>query len=358
MTILHRKTLQNTSEVEVSTYWLLIAIETWGVSFQNVATDRELSILAHRNLAYKLMHKMLLENSLSSSDNFLLGLSVATSVEQTLGNLRAAQFHCQAIKKLLRKRGGLETLRDMGYPTGLMVLTSVIGLGLPGLYSDQDIQPKVKGLRSKLCKMQAWNENLWHVRNTQSIRIHANEAQSDISIDIGLRKRIDAFSERPLFEYVRIPPRALAEAEYRFLLPVLFTMNTALWAFRANQIKTENYLDLLCDSARLSGPTDFVTQCIGGRLPSLVLLIMLGHSAQRSASVEDSSGNEVYAVEEILEFVELMMMASQVTRDFTLKVMWSWLTAVEYGDLCRLNQATLDTLEEEIEAQWVRIETI
>jgi hypothetical protein len=342
--------------VEVSTYWLLIALETGGISFQTTATDRKLSILAHRNLAYKLMHKVLVDNDASNSDNFLLGLSVATSVEQTLGNLRAAQFHCQAIKKILRRRGGLETLRDISYPTGLMVLTSLVGLGLPGLYADQDIRPKVKGLRSKLSKMQTWNQSLWGVKSTQSIRFHANEAQAEGFTDIGLRKRIDAFSERPLFEYVGIPPRVLSEAEYRFLLPILFTINTTLWAFRANQRMTHNYLDLLCDSARLSGTTDFITQCIGGRLPSLVLLIMLGHSAQSSESVKDSSGNEVYAVEEILEFVELMMMASQVTRDLILEVMWSWLTAVEDGDLCCLNKSTLDTLEEEIEAQWVRIE--
>lgn len=356
MTILHQKTLQNTSEVEICTYWLLIALETGGISFQKTASDRKLSILAHRNLAYKLMHKILVENDASNSDNFLLGLSVATSVEQTLGNLNAAQFHCQAVMKILRRRGGLETLRDISYPTGLMVLTSVVGLGLPGLYSDQDIQPKVKDLRCKLRKMQTWNQSLWHVRSTQSMRFHVNKAQAEFPIDIGLRKRIAAFSERRLFEYVCIPPRALEEAEYRFLLPVLFTINTTLWAFRANQIMTHNYLDLLCDSARLSGTTDFVTQCIGGRLPSLVLLIMLGHSAHRSESGKDSSGNEVYAVEGILEFVELMMMASQMTRDLILKVMWSWLIAVEDGDLCCLNKSGLDTLGEEIEAQWVRIE--
>lgn len=352
MSGLDRKTIQNASEVQVNLNWCLLATEIQGFSFQSTATERELSILTRRALAYRAMRKDLAgTDDTLPSDNSILGLAVAISAEQRLGNLKAARFHCQAVKAFLFRRNGLQTLREISYPSGIMVLNCVIGLGLPGLYSDQDIRPKVDDLRRKVRAMQWWNESLWPLEHSRGPEGEGTRVEA--ITDVGLQKRMEAFSERPMFDYVSIPPRPLEEAEYRWFLPILYTLNSVLFAFRAHPGMASNYLDLLCDSVRLSENTDFICQCVGGRLPSLVLVIMLGHCAQKSqGGQEHSPANEVYAVEEILEFVELVMMASTGSRDLLLKAMWSWLTAVEYGDLFRPSGAKLDIFENEIVATW------
>lgn len=352
MSIVNRKTIQNASEIQVTLYWCLLATEVQGFSFQSTATEREVSILTRRTLAYRAMRKDLARtDDALPSDTSILGLAIAISAEQRLGNLKAARFHCQAVKVLLFRRNGLQTLREISYPSGIMVLNCVIGLGLPGLYADQDIHPEVHDLRRKVRAMQCWNESLWPPDPSRGPKGEGTKAE--LTGEAGLRRRIEAFSERPLFEYVSIPPRPLEEAEYRWFLPTLYTLNSVLFAFRAHQRMTSNYLDLLADSVRLSENTDFICKCVGERLPSLVLVIMLGHCAQRSeGNHEDSAANEVYAVEEILEFVELVMMASKGSRDLILQAMWSWLTAVEYGDVFRLSGAKLDILENEIVATW------
>lgn len=352
MSLVHQKSIEAASEVGLLLHWLLLSIEITGITFQTTAIEREISILSRRTRAYQVMSRQLSETNGFRSDDLIVSLAIATSAEQTTGNPKAASYHCHGVKTLLMQRGGLKSLRNFkSYPEGIEVLNCLIGQGLPGLYSDQDVLPKIKNLRVKLREMQYWNERLWLTRSLQCPSIDATEGKGGI-VNVGLQKRIDVFSDRPMLEYVNIPPRVLNDADYRWLLPVLYTINSTLFAFRGNHSMTLNYLELLGDSVRQSNNTNFICKCVGQTLPSLVLIIIFGHTAQKSDSTNDSSGREVYHIEEILEFVELLMMAGKETRDYILEALWSWLTAVDYGDIIRLSRARLDVLGQEIVATW------
>jgi hypothetical protein len=87
-----------------------------------------------------------------------------------------------------------------------------------------------------------------------------------------------------------------------------------------------------------------------------MLLIMLAHYDVDSIG-RDSSTSAVFAVEEVLDFVELMMMAKPKSRDTVLRALWSWLTSSNTKDLTLLSAVQLDTLVDEIESEWLDNQT-
>ncbi len=282
-----------------------------------------------------------------------LPVAMAATIEKRLGNMEHANYHTRALKKLLDLRGGPRAIRDMQYPFGLMIFNILIEIGLPELYIYQGLLMKLPQLRLRLRELQMWNYKLV---NSPSMKNARETNQSYLATilhpsDYSAR-RLQAFSKPTLEEYITVPEGKLTEAQYRFYLAMLYAINNALWAFRDKPRASDIYLENLADATEMSSSHGFILQCFGDKLPSLLMLLMIGHHAANSDE-RDLATDAVFADEEAFEFVELMMLASPESRDCVLKALSSWLTSADTTEFTCLSNSKLDIVLEEIEDRWL-----
>ncbi|KAJ9604819.1 hypothetical protein H2200_010934 [Cladophialophora chaetospira] len=338
---------------EIQLMWCLIAMESQGISFQPTDADRRMSILSRRNYVYNLMREQLSDENTARLTPFVLSVSLAAYIENRLGNYEHARYHTRALKKLLDLWGGIKGIRDLQYPFGLMVFNILIEIGLPELYSYQGLLRKLPQLRLKLRELQAWNYNLV---STSSLKKTRGTDKSYLGTILRpsdyLTRRLQAFDKPALKEYISYPEGPLTQGQYRFYLCMLYATNNALWALREKHTAGEIYLDSLVDATEMSESKGFILQCFGEKLPSLLMLLMIGHYAA-SSEKRDQATEAVFADEEAFEFVELMMLASTESRDVVLKALRSWLTSAAVTELTCLSSGKLDIVIEEIEDKWL-----
>lgn len=350
--------LENLSTNEAQLLWCLIAVESHEVSFQPTASARSLSVLRRRARAYDMMQARVLEGN-AHSDDFLVTLGLTAAIELRMGNTQHSEYHTRALKRLIDFRGGLKAIRQMNPVLALMVVNMLIEIGIPGLYEYRGLLANLEKLRHKIQRLQNWNYNVRKITLAQKSAnesCHSNRGWT-CNPDLVGKDSLHlswwhTFNEPGLYRYIEIPTGKLTNAEYRFYLAMLFFINTTLWAFRDNKKAIEAYIKDLSGSATASKSTNFILQCFSIKLPSILLLILLAHHVVDSLG-RDSSMNAVFAVEELLDFVELMMIAKPKSRDMVLKAMWSWLSSSNTSDITLLTAVQLDALVDEVESQWL-----
>jgi hypothetical protein len=342
--------------------WLLLTVESQVVSFQPTKNDKQLSILARRAQAYKLM-KERLNSEASTSLDFAFTVAVAASCEIRMANAPGAEQHIGAVKKLLSLQGGSKAVRDITYPLGLMVVNILVEQGVPSLFDcREDLRAKLKSMVQRLHDYQTWNYSLRSdssppsPMSIQSCLTPSSDEDELASPNLeSLMRRVRAFNEgSALGKYVALPSNEPDDATYRFLLGVLYALNTAFWAFRDSPSTSNGYLAELIKSVELSKAANFVLRAGGSKLPSLLMLMMLAHKAATDEGL-NASTSIVFHDEEVFEFVNLIMMGGPVIRMRVLKALSSWLTtaAQRVNELVHLDGVELDILAEEVEDTWV-----
>lgn len=360
--VVREGTLAVIARNDIVLMWLLLTIESQVVSFQPSKMDRQLSILARRAQAYKLM-KEKLDNDANPSLDFAFTVSVASSCEMRMGNIPGAEHHLAAVRKLLSLQGGSKAVRTLTYPLGLMVVNILVEQGRPGLFdSRQDLRDKLRKMTRRLYDYQAWNHSLRSDMSPLSPMSIQNclspSPDGDTAADSwrdGLRSRARAFSkDTGLGKYIALPPTEPDDATYRFLLGVLYVINTTFWAFRDSLRASNDYLGEVIKSVELSIAANFVLRAGGSKLPSLLMLMMLAHKAATDDG-RDASTSVVFHDEEVFEFVNLVMMGGPTIRMRVLRSLYSWLVTSPYtvDDLVRLGDADFNILRGEVEDAWV-----
>ena len=170
-----------------------------------------------------------------------------------------------------------------------------------------------------------------------------------------LRRRAEAFAPMSaLFTYLDLPGSELDDAQCRFYLSIYFAINSALHAFRDSQNTTDAYLKGLTTAVEMSATSNLVVRAGGSKLPSLMLVIMIAHHAVDTEDRNEST-EAVFHVEEVFEFVEMVMMTSLESRMKMLRAMSSWLltSPMSAGDLMFMHHAELNIFVGEIEQKWV-----
>lgn len=360
--VVREGTLGVVANNDIVLMWLLLTVESQVVSFQPSESDRQLSILARRAQAYKLM-KERLNSEASTSLDFAFTVAVAASCEIRMANAPGAEQHIGAVKKLLSLQGGSKAVRDITYPLGLMVVNILVQQGIPSLFDcREDLRGKLKSMVQRLHDYQAWNYSLrsdsspsspMSIQSCLSPSSDEDEPASP-SLD-GLMRRVRAFNkDSALGKYVALPSNEPDDATYRFLLGVHYALNTAFWDFRDSPNTSNEYLAELIKSVELSKGANFVLRAGGSKLPSLLLLMMLAHKAAADEG-RSASTSIVFHDEEVFEFVNLIMMGGPGIRMRVLKALSSWLTAAaqSLNDLVRLDGVEFDVLAEEVEDTWV-----
>jgi hypothetical protein len=346
--VIHDASLANVSTNEIQLLWCLIALESDGMSFQPTASDRNLSVLRRRGRAYDIMQKMVSEGN-AHADDFLFTMGFAAAIEKRVGNVKNSQYHTRALK----------TIRKMNTAAALMITNMLIEIGIPGLYSYHGLLTNLEELHRKIQRLQDWNCDL---RASQASKEYFSDTNGPKSAQAlrTMAKHLNlwtrAFNDSALSQYIELPAGELTRGEYRFYLAMLFFPNVAFWAFRDSEEISKLYVKDLSSAAKMSKSTNFILQCFAAKLPSIMLLIMLAHYDVDSIG-RDLSTSAVFAVEEVLDFVELMMMAKPKSRDTVLRALWSWLTSSNTKDLTLLSALQLDTLVDEIESEWLDNQT-
>ncbi|OAP60276.1 hypothetical protein AYL99_05278 [Fonsecaea erecta] len=357
---------------EIVVLWLLLVIESQIVSFQPTKKDRQLSILTRRSLVYRLMHARLTKQESSLMDDYVLAVAIAGGCEHRMGNAKSAQYHVRAARKLLNLRGGVQSVRRITYPLGLMVVNVFVENGVDGLWkTHSDLQKQLTRISQWLRDVQLWNFNLRSNSSNPFRQAHNQHLKSDFDPDAdeneasstdALSRRARAFAPKTaLFDYVDLPAGELDDAPCRFYLGALFAINTALWAFQDSDRTTIAYLDGLTTAVEMSAPSNLALRAGGAKLPSLLLILMIAHNAAAAADVvggwpEEAAGaHTVFHVEEVFEFVEMMMMAGATSRTGMLKALSSWLTTgiANSSDLAFVNNSKLDIWAGEVEDRWL-----
>lgn len=208
----------------------------------------------------------------------------------------------------------------------------------------------------RLRQLQEWNQTLRDRKQSRISNAISGGQTWTVQTLPGadyLDRRTQAFHKPALFTYIELPVGKPTAEEYKFYLSMLFAINTALYAFRHSEKTCSTYLKLLIECTESSHPSSsFILQCFGAKLPCLLLLIMLAHYAADSEG-RDEFTKAVFDVEDIYEFVELMMMASPDSRDVVLRVMWSWLASPDAQGVGSLSPSKFDLMTDEIEDQWL-----
>lgn len=342
--------------------WMLLAVESHHVSFQPNDNDRQLSILARRAEAYKLM-KESLNSQAGSSLDFAFTVSMAAGVEFRLGNSPAAEQHANAVRKILSLRGGSKAVRDITDPFGLMLVSIIVDQGDPSIFEcREDLRGKVKSMVQRLHKYQSWNYSLRSESSPPSPMsiqscLTSSSDEDDFILPIldSFERRVRAFGkDSALGKYVALPSTGPDEGGYRFLLSVLYAMNTAFWDFRNSPSASNEYLRELKTSVELTTTANLVLQAGLSKLPSLLMLMMLAHQIATNKG-HTAATSIVFHDEEVFEFVNLVMMGGREIRTRVLRVLLSWLTtaASSANDLILLDDNDFEVLEQEVEETWV-----
>lgn len=360
-TTLYRGSMVGVEQFEINLLWCLMSIETTFTSFQSTQSARQVSILSRRNRIYNLMKEKISqlkpESDTPELDNFMLVISMAATIEKRMGNLYQATLHTKALKDFLLMKGGITAIREMVYPQNLMIVNALIEIGLQGLYDSREyLLRRLATIMERLRQLQEWNHALRDRKRPRASNIVRGSEFRAIPSLPGtdyLDRRTRAFHKPALFEYIELPLGKPTDEEYKFYLSMLYAINSALYAFRNSERTGITYLKVLIECTESSNPSsNFILQCFGAKLPCLLLLIMLAHHAADSEG-RDEFTKAVFDVEEVYEFVELMMMASPDSRDMTLKVMWSWLASPDASGVGSLSPAKFDIMADEIEDQWL-----
>ncbi|KEF59424.1 uncharacterized protein A1O9_04268 [Exophiala aquamarina CBS 119918] len=340
--------------------WMLLIIESQVVSFQPTKHDRQLSILVRKTEAYKLMKESLNSEPRPSLD-VAFNAAMAAGAEFRMENLPAAEQHVRAVKKILSLHGGAKAVRDITEPFGLMVVQILVDQGIPGLFysCEAEFRVKFKSIVKRLHKYQVWNYSLRAESgppSPMSVRsCLTSSSDEDERSSPNLESRVCAFSkDSALGKYVALPSTELDEPTCRFMLSVLYALNTAFWDFRNSPNASNEYLQEIKTSAELTNTANFLLRAGHFRLPSLLMLTMLAHkTATREARTASTS--VVFHDEEVFEFVNLVMMGGPAIRIRVLKALLSWLTTAVSGvnDLILLNDADFEVLEQQAEDTWV-----
>lgn len=157
-----------------------------------------------------------------------------------------------------------------------------------------------------------------------------------------------AFNDSALSQYIELPAGELTRGEYRSYLDMLFFLTVAFWAFRDSEEISKLYVKDLSSAAKMSKSTNFILQCFAAKLPSIMLLIILAHYDVDSIG-RDSSTSAVFAGEEVLDFVELMMMAKPKSRDTVLRALVVMAYQFQYQGLDPLECCTARYVREILE---------
>jgi hypothetical protein len=316
-----------------------------------------------------MMKEGLADPEASISDQYLLAVGVAAASEHRMGNIASAGLHVQAAKRILELRGGLKAIREVTYPLGLMVVNIFVELGVDGLWKSQpELHARVTALTQWIRDAQAWNFTLRHqiasaptrVRDYPSPDSDGEGDQTTWLIADDQSRRARAFaSKTALADYITLPPAPLTEAQCRFYLSILFAINRALYAFRGCETTTNAYLTGLTAAVEMSAFHNFALRAGGAKLPSMLLLLMIAHSAVNTGS-RDQQTDVVFHVEELFEIVQLVMMASPKMIFQLLTVFESWLTApiADSSKLKFMNNPSLAIFAQEVEQTWDALQAV
>ncbi|KAJ9609678.1 hypothetical protein H2200_006006 [Cladophialophora chaetospira] len=341
--IFRNRTMRIVATSEIALLLMLLVLESQVTSFQPTSKDRQISILTRRTVIYKLMNERLTDSRSSLADDYILAVAIAEGSEHRMDNTQNARCHIIAAKRLLELRGGLRSIREIAYPWGLMIVNIFVEQGV----DDLDVQAWHFTLKYGSSTTQHGHGNLHthksHLDRDQPVPINDGHSTHDQAFEVNIA----------LYDYVHLPGDELEDAHFRFYLSILYAMNTALYAFRESEVTTGIYLKGVRTAVEKSTHQNFLLRAGGFKLPSLVLLLMIAHSAVE-AGERNPSTSIVFNVEEVLEFVEIMMMASRASRMNMLRALESWLTTpiATNRDLIFVNNAKLKILAKEVEEAW------
>lgn len=353
---------------EIVVMWLLLVIESQVVSYQPSRRDKTLSILTRRSLVYQIMNERLRDQNVSLTDEYIFGVAGAAASEHRMGNTANALHHMKAVRNLLDLRGGLQAVRTIRYPVDLMIVNILVEQGIDDLWrTHDDLLKKAAKFSRWLQDVETWNLRLRHFHATQAAQYqdfdhhsdadsgYASSADSPINDCPGSSIRARAFARgSALFDYVKLPEGTLNVAQCRFYLSILFVLNTALYAFRDSDITSTTYVGGVNSAVEMSALHNFTLRAGGAKLPSMLLLLMIAHNAVDIGERNEST-EVVFHVEEVFEFVEMVMMASSQRRMSLLRALESCLTVplTDPGDLILMDRRELDALGREVERKWL-----
>ncbi|KAJ9609905.1 hypothetical protein H2200_006234 [Cladophialophora chaetospira] len=336
-------------ENEIAFLWVLLAVECRVTTFQRTDHDRKVSILSRRNSIYRLMNAQLDPIS-PPSDQFLYSVATAALIENRLGDIQRSRHHRKGLKYLLHLRGGLKATEQLPLPMRVQYASFFLELGYEELFQTADevqVASRVAHMQAKLLQLQNWNHDLRLGSNPDSISLEDMISKEPKSIIPGLQlnQRICALQTPSLLNYVTPDSNILDDAQQRFYLATLYTINATLSAYRASYQASDAYLELLIESTEKSiVANNSILQCFASKFPSWMLLFMIGQDV--AESFDGVAADLLATPEEVFEFVEITMMLSSRDRYSAMSALRSWLTSPDEARLLRLTPELLNRMVE------------
>ena len=239
-----------------------------------------------------------------------------------------------------------------------------ISLGFPQVFRRREtLEAKLSNLIETLTNLQEWSL-LLRFNALQNLVNNITIADKDFDGATLNRSSLVAASiirsryfgpSSALSTYAALPSHALGDFEARELFSTLFAINVFLWEFRDNEISTIKFLVDLSHTVNMSPPTTFPFRPPATRLPSLIMILVLGYGSAKLNGKQVPPKSFLICIEEIIEFVELVMMASPQARHMILSALSSWLTAtVSWAeDFYQLHSADMQFLKMDIRNGWL-----
>ncbi|KAK5052694.1 hypothetical protein LTR84_002560 [Exophiala bonariae] len=294
-------------------------------------------------------------------DSTIFGIVVAGIAEGRIGDLAVARKHSNAAIALLNLRGGLRAIQDMQFPTGMIILYAYVTLGGTQLFSNSTrLGTASDTLKCRLQIFQKWNREIRTNCSTGSRKPTAtaptceNSMRKDPCIPGSLWYFGTSSVLRP---YVESSFVDRASSQIRPYLAVLYAINSMLWALQDNEEAAIEFMDRVVHQIELSHPSSkdtntSTTTSIAG-LTVMALLFVLASEATNLGHWK-SSEDAAFRSWEIIEFVELVMLASHQSRKRIVASMASWLiTDLHNPDgLLLIEDSDFDAMEDEVEIRY------
>lgn len=334
--------------------WVLLQEEVRNARRHVMEPERETSTLSRRHKTYQLMNGTLAARDTALLDETIVGVAAAGVIEWRLGNPYEAQKHLKASLTLLSLRGGLRAIQDLHYPSALVTLLVFIEIGCTAHYEILGtLYTAISTATRRLGDFQKWNQT---IRTLDSASRHPICKESLQSSHQTYRS---CFSEpSALRANIESEHRHGKPSEMRPYLGVLYCLNSILWHLRATPDKAAAFLEDLSYTVSMSVPVQSPVSGTATQNPllsSMSILFMIAHCAEKLGEWT-SSEHSALRIWEVIDFVDLVVLAPPELRDKVIKALASWLTEPLSGSgdsLELLTEGDLTAFVEGVEQGWV-----
>jgi len=291
-------------------------------------------------------------------DSTIFTSVVATIAERRLGDFAVARMHLSAAISLLHLRGGLKAIQDMEFPAGMIVLYAIVSLeGAQVFRNPSSLRTASRILRRRLRIFQNWSRKIRteHALTRQESTASEpmgpeNLTKQDSCLPGSLRYFGSSSVLRP---YVESSFADRHPSQLRSYLAVAYAITSMLWAFRDSEEEAAELMDKVVHQVELSQPSvkdsSNSTATPNAGLTMIALLFVLANEASNLGHW-NSSDDAAFRSWDIIEFVELMTLASHHSTKRITAAMASWLTTDinNQNGLVLVEDSDFDVMEDEI----------